>query len=254
MHAIQAKLSRAHELLEALKSEVKSFEHAMPTPRIEKGYKPGTPNYAFYAHLDISVPLRFAVIAGEVVHQLRSSLDHLVAHLVTSAGGQISRSHQFPICSTSESFQTQLSRGCLSGVSESVRTVIESLQPYNAHDPKVSELLAVQELNNADKHRLLAVVAASTQIGSEIRVSCGEAATITGMSPPYLALANGSEFFVIDFLKPYEKTNVDIDVETKLALQRPSQLDWPFELAPLILALEQCERAVVHVIAKCLKG
>jgi len=254
MKAIEAKLSRARELLELLQREVKAFEQSMPALRLEKGYKPGTSIYAFFAHLDIEVPLRFGVLSGEVVHQLRSSLDHLVTHFVSSEGETITRTHQFPIASTRKSYERQLARGCLASVPEAVQTVIERFQPYNAQDPRVSELLAVQELNNSDKHRLLAVVAAATQIGEQVRISCGENAAITGMSPPHLTLANGSEFFAIDFARCYADTNVDIDVQTSLALQRPRQLDWPFELAPLLSVLAQCERAVVHVVSQCLKA
>jgi hypothetical protein len=245
--AIEAKLARANELLGNLGRELDIFKASVAPPRIEKGYKPGTSIYAFFAHGELDVPLRFSVLAGEIVHQLRSSLDHLVAHLVMSNGGMLTSAHQFPICSTPERYRADIARGRLRGISESLQSRIEHLQPYKAEDPRVSPLLGLQELNNSDKHRLLVVVAAAAKIGREIKVGCGEDATITGMSPPDLHRRNGSEFFSIDFQRCYRDTNVDIDVETVVALERPPQLDWPFERAPLVSVLGQCMHAVHQV-------
>lgn len=252
MKAILAKLIRADELLLNLAREVREFEASLSPPRVDKGYKSGTSTYAFFAHGDVEVPLRFAVLAGEVVHQLRSSLDHLIAHVVFSQGGAVTRVHQFPICSTQENYQHAVARGCLEGVPVRLQRRIEGCQPFNMEDPRVSELLVVQELNNLDKHRLLVVVAAAARVGQSIRVSCGEDATITGMSPPNLRPRDGSEFFSIDFARRYDQTDVDIDVQSQVALQRPTVLNWPFDFVPLVFALEQVSRAVHQVVGACL--
>jgi hypothetical protein len=252
MNGIDAKLVRANETLTVLEREAMDFERQIPPPRIEKGFKPGTSIYAFRAYRELDVPLRFAVLAGEVIHHLRSSLDHLVAGLVQLAGHAVSRAHQFPICKTPEQFQRSLKTGCLDGVPAAVTRVIEGYQPYLHVNPNVAELSGLQELNNADKHRLLVVVGAAAQIGQQVRLNCGQDVTVTGMSPPHPNLMDGSEFFSVDFAEPYATANVDIDVKTLLALRKPSDLDWPFPCAPLIPVLQQCRSVVHHVIAHCL--
>src|SRR5262245_10313641 len=49
-------------------------------------------------------PLKLAAIAGDVVHNLRSALDYFVEELVKRERHTPGFQHQFPICSTPESF------------------------------------------------------------------------------------------------------------------------------------------------------
>ena len=105
-------------------------------------------------------PLRFAVLAGEIVYHLRSSLDHLVRSLVVNNNNIPGRNHQYPICSTPESFKeaSDQKRG-LQGISSSAKAIIESRQPYRSTESFERHFLHIlQELNNADKHRLLVVL------------------------------------------------------------------------------------------------
>ena len=63
-------------------------------------------------------------------------------------------------CSLSQivglSLMKRLVNGGLGQISEPVRAIFESLQPYNRPDPTLPPLLRIlRELNNVDKHRLL---------------------------------------------------------------------------------------------------
>src|SRR4051794_7080795 len=42
-------------------------------------------------------PLRFGVMAGNIIYQLRSILDHLVCQLVVANGGEPKSVNQFPV-------------------------------------------------------------------------------------------------------------------------------------------------------------
>lgn len=60
-------------------------------------------------------PLRFSVIVGEIIHQLRSSLDHVIWQLVLANGKVPTRYHQFPICDSVEKFKKARKRGNIKG-------------------------------------------------------------------------------------------------------------------------------------------
>ncbi|HJQ49980.1 MAG TPA: hypothetical protein VJ838_05660, partial [Gaiellaceae bacterium] len=91
-----AKVDRAGEHIEALKGEVRRFSNGRPysvtgDPDFNSGeyvlrIKPEEP------------PKRVSVLIGDVLGNLRPSLDYLVGALAVLDGGKIEQSHQFPIC------------------------------------------------------------------------------------------------------------------------------------------------------------
>ena len=109
-------------------------------------------------------PLDFSVRAGEIVHHLRSSLDHLVWQLVEhnpTAPPQHKWSPGFPIFKTEKSFRDHV-REKIDGISVSAAALIEKLQPWRTHPhaPDESPLSILRSLDNTDKHQGLNVVVA----------------------------------------------------------------------------------------------
>lgn len=104
-------------------------------------------------------PPVLALIASEVVHLVRSSLDHLACYLVESCDGQVTRSTAWPVLASRESWTEKVdqeSGGPLSGASSTARAFVEGRQPYNRPgDVKDDPLFVLNELWNIDKHRLL---------------------------------------------------------------------------------------------------
>ena len=95
------------------------------------------------------------LIIGDVVHSLRSRLDHLLWDLAGS--DPANRKIQFPICSGPDAFRNQAYR--LGGLSDPARRLVRYLQPYRRRDPRDSGgLLALSDLDNMDKHRTIPVV------------------------------------------------------------------------------------------------
>ena len=133
--------------------------------------------YAFFADLDRSsgwwtfrlkaepVPTEISFMVGDVLHNLRSALDHLVWQLTIANGNTpdlfpLARKSnwakiQFPIADTPEGF-AKSAASQLWGVSPECRDFIEGWQPYKtATQPgDVSILWVLRELSNVDKHRL----------------------------------------------------------------------------------------------------
>jgi hypothetical protein len=115
---------------------------------LESPYLPLSP------HLQhpISLPLRWAVLVGETIYNLRAALDYLVYELALKDSGRIQQGTQFPITFSAKEFKDQASR--LRGVSAPHVTGIEALQPYPDR-PDRKWLAALWRLSNPDKHRAL---------------------------------------------------------------------------------------------------
>src|SRR5689334_3895041 len=100
-----AKLDRAEENIQNLDHEIAEFLQSGISCEINAQHRESTNEYVFIASGESKTPARFAVLAGEIVHQLRSSLDHLIQALVFRNGGTESDKCQFPICTKKEAFK-----------------------------------------------------------------------------------------------------------------------------------------------------
>lgn len=98
-------------------------------------------------------PPEFSVRAGEILHNMRSSLDHLVCRLAEHRNEPVTKEHGFPICESAAKFNQNRRR--LKGLDPAEIAVVESLQPYHTGHPNQDTLFILQFLNNADKHRLI---------------------------------------------------------------------------------------------------
>jgi hypothetical protein len=150
------KLQRAEEHLGQLRDEHERFIRERNPYRMlrEDDVEPGY--YIWRAKIVEAPPLeKWASLAGECVHALRSALDHVAYELV-----QINRptyEHaEFPIFKDRIEWQKRC-RGKLPGVDRKVLAQVQWLQPYrrwNVSDP----LWLVHELDIVDKHRRLNLV------------------------------------------------------------------------------------------------
>ena len=150
--SVRAKIVRAIEHLKALDEIALGYLRGNPGEVVRQG----EPNP--YGVLDViprtKIPLRFPLIVGDALQNLRSSLDYLVWELVLIANNQPSDKNQFPICKSPEAFEEELRRHRLDGVSPEAITEIERLQPY--HDGQRWEVNVLYVLNhfcNVNKHR-----------------------------------------------------------------------------------------------------
>jgi hypothetical protein len=108
---------------------------------------------------------RASILAGEVVHQLRSALDHLVWQLVEAQHQTPQRRHAFPVrlAPFPKGFKKTVSTQQLDGVPPAAIRLVERAQPYHARNPAEHWLAVLDGMWQADKHRLLlsAVIAPS---------------------------------------------------------------------------------------------
>lgn len=97
---------------------------------------------------------RLSFLFGDVVTNLRCSLDYLVWELVWAEKNTPGAGCAFPICDSVQQFGGELQKGRLGGVNPAVVSHIESLQPY--HGGKQGEqhfLWVLNQFCNINKHR-----------------------------------------------------------------------------------------------------
>ncbi|MFA9446326.1 hypothetical protein [Egicoccus sp. AB-alg6-2] len=152
------KLQRAHFLLSELREAMNGFFRERPYT-LEAAE---APNGDLVTRVRVSAepPLEWSALAGDIVHNLRSALDH-VAWALVAEEGQPDEWTCFPITDKERSFGDR-ARKALRGAPEA-RQMVRGLSPWRDGN---EDLWLLHRLNIVDKHRLLLVVgSASTGIG-----------------------------------------------------------------------------------------
>jgi len=98
-------------------------------------------------------PLSLAI--GDVIHNLRSALDHLYFQLVTANGETPDRSTYFPIKKDRASYQQDRAR-FEQQIGSAAAAELDKLEPYPEGSPFLWDL---HQLDITDKHKLLVPVA-----------------------------------------------------------------------------------------------
>lgn len=134
----------------------------------ESKINPQTGYEDFYITRIQDPPVEIGLVAGDVIHNLRSALDHLAWQLVLANGQTPSVSTCFPIFDSAERFQTMDARK-VRGMSQSAIDAIGATKPYK---DGADALWCLHKLDIADKHHalltaIISVVEASlTSFGS----------------------------------------------------------------------------------------
>lgn len=130
-------------------------------------------------------PSDIAILAGEVVYQLRSALDHLAFELVKSNSTRAvlpkgwEQACEFPLCltvpkgghptiSVTLPLPFNFFKRTLPAITQEAFAVIEQLQPYNGGDGP-TQLGWLGKLANIDKHRHFHVIVAQAYQSEHVR-------------------------------------------------------------------------------------
>lgn len=160
------KVARAREHLDALDREVRAFSDSKPYELISE-VDPETGDYVYRLHLNwpgARPPDHLSLIAGDIVHNLRTSLDYVVWQLAELGRGA-NFTIQFPLIENPDQQKyREMETNLLDPILARHRALIKGLQPYHVHlaieagaaIPSPNQaLLLVGRLDNWDKHRLL---------------------------------------------------------------------------------------------------
>jgi hypothetical protein len=123
----EVKLRRALSYLDELRSSAKDYFQRDPF-KVEKS-EDETGDLVYGLRIFEEVPLELAAIAGDLLHNARAVLDHLIWTSVEENGNTPTRQTAFPISSTEQAFNQNLPR-CLNGASHSAHRLVQLLRPY----------------------------------------------------------------------------------------------------------------------------
>jgi hypothetical protein len=168
LEGCRARIERAKEHLQHLRSEHRAFMELDPYG-LASYTNPAADEFLYLARVSREPPVRWGVMAGEIVHHLRAALDNLAWQLVLDGGGTLKKGAGgtgFPISRTAKDFKTN-GRTKVKGATKEVRTSIENIQPYQGRDSADGHLLWVlHQLDIRDKHHVLNVVGGAVRGGA----------------------------------------------------------------------------------------
>jgi len=153
--------------LDQLDAEIARFLRR-DTYEVAQDFDPETGRCTLHFVVRHRPPLSWSVSIGEIVHNLRSALDHLACQLFREAGGGDCDATKFPILvSDSDTGFEKWINQWLPRLPEGAEAELRELQPYKRGDEASRDPLAIlNRLANDDKHRLLVPVFAAIQPGS----------------------------------------------------------------------------------------
>jgi len=166
----RAKLARADELSDALYGyTARTVGLLQPGDAVSLRTQLDTNTWEYRVWVDAVDPIasaKLGVFVGDIVHNIRSALDHVAWQLVMHGGVQLSESQarkvMFPITDSEPEFKSQTPKS-LPGVRPEEMTAVERFQPYNRldsflHFKNGAPLARLRELSRHDKHRVITPV------------------------------------------------------------------------------------------------
>jgi hypothetical protein len=150
---VRVKIERAKQHLVGLERELtahSAYAHVILT---EENAQTGFHEQREFRRLR-AIPFNSVATAGDIIQNLRSSLDHLANQLILVAGNEPTRASCFPISENVATYEREKARKVKGMRSEAIEA-IDALKPYGGGN---EFLWRLHELNNIDKHRLLFTV------------------------------------------------------------------------------------------------
>jgi hypothetical protein len=153
LDSVRQKIYRSKEHWDELYREVVRYYESNPGDLFPA--EESTPQRVLFIYKEKKpVPAKIALVLGDALQCLRSSLDYLVWELVEAAGNTPHRQLQFPLALTEKQYRDDLvKRRRLDGVVPEAIAIIDQLQPYHQEHPKETVLGILDELTNVNKHR-----------------------------------------------------------------------------------------------------
>lgn len=162
------KLGRAEAQIDQLDAEIARFLRR-DTYEVTQKFDPESGRLALWFVEKHAPPLSWSVSIGEILHNLRSALDHLACQLFRlHAPASDCEGTAFPI--HTDNTDAGLDKWIdehLTGLPETIRAELRESQPYKRGDKTENDPLGMlNRLSNWDKHRLLHPVFAAVIPGS----------------------------------------------------------------------------------------
>jgi hypothetical protein len=231
LYGASLKLDRAGDQFKALRAEMESFLKSDVYEKQIQLYTDTDPQLVVHAwRLKQPYPAMWSAMIGEIIHNLRSALDHLVFQLIIleTGGPPTSNKTQFPIFLAEDGFKNRGIPQMIPKVGAKATALIKSVQPFATKEGKQSPLWHLSELSNWDKHRSIHVAGlATTKISSQLEYSVDGSGPI--VFPPGLLKADFTPLYGAIIPKGPEsidvragKVNVNGEATVDIAFDQPA--------------------------------
>lgn len=149
---IQIKVSRAKYHLSDLEQAISAYFATNPYV-VGTKIEDNTRRLVYYLVSVKETPESIMSITGDILHNLRSALDHLAYQLFIAAGGTHagSRHIQFPIVDNIGGYE-KAKTNLLQGLATNAIAAVDAIKPYNGGN---DVLWRLHKLENIDKHRTI---------------------------------------------------------------------------------------------------
>lgn len=136
-------------------------EFLASTPyQTEGAVDPDTGDWIVRVRLPRRPTVEMSTVLGDVIHNLRTSLDLTLCAAIRARGNQVTDQTSFPFYGNEQEFRQHVSRR-MTGTSRAVFDLVRELEPYQGG--KGDQLWRLHKLDIEDKHRLL------IPVGSRLR-------------------------------------------------------------------------------------
>jgi hypothetical protein len=148
---IRAKVARGLEHLLALDEKLHAYQDTDPLDLHRQVQADGETSI-FTLHVTTPPPLELSVMVGDVVHQLRSAVDHIANSLVLAAGNTPTSRTVFPVLLEPPPGGLRV----IGGVTDEALAAVAEVQPYQRQSRREEHpMWVLHRLANVDKHRNL---------------------------------------------------------------------------------------------------
>ncbi|MCA1701809.1 MAG: hypothetical protein LC808_00475 [Actinobacteria bacterium] len=243
---VEAKIRWARAHLAELKQSIsRVLAPDRQTFTLERDVQAG--DYVLRVHGLPTVDPEWVLIAGDCLHNLRSSLDHLAWQLVLLDGGQPNRDTNFPVKQNAFNKAGQRAPARIKPHIRraDIRDLVEQMQPYSAPQlpnpgPFVMEhpLWLLHDLDITDKHKLLLVIVAMPQVST-----LGWAAhpDLLSLDLPWVELQEGAPVARFQFRGNEAPSDYNPKPPIQIMLNEPAAIGWTLTdfLETLVLYVER---------------
>lgn len=208
---IQHKLLYSKRLLEILDSKIAGYLDAKSDDAIRDEYNELS---SFGSLIEgKGAPSIISLICGDVLQNLRSTLDYLVWELVIANKNVPNEHNAFPVCGCADGFK-EAKKKRLRGVDADAITLIKTLQPYHFGQGNEIEspVFVLDKLANIHKHRTILLACERHAPVDAIRV-VDSAGNFIGLDPLLAMDGRTTAEFLKSALEMHGKVQMAVFVE-----------------------------------------
>ncbi|POC57377.1 hypothetical protein CRN32_06235 [Vibrio vulnificus] len=150
----ELKIVRAKSHIRELENQLVDYIKSKPFKVVVEGQDGGS-NHLWTLRVKHDIPMIFAAIIGDVIHNLRASLDLLATELVEHAG-QDAKNVYFPFGNDADGLDQMIKKRRIDKAGQGVVDIVRDLKPYTGGNKLLRSL---HDLDITDKHKSLVPVA-----------------------------------------------------------------------------------------------